>query len=159
MENDAFSDEDFFRALSRSGARALLIGRRALVALGAPVMTADYDLWLHADDIEALNAVFEPLGHHPNHDPATARSRGRYVIENGERVDVLVARASSGHAGETLRFDDAWERRRALEVKPGLSVQIPCLADLITTKRWAGRAKDIVDLQFLEQLRAAEASP
>ncbi len=159
MENDAFSDEDFFRALARSGARALLIGRRALVALGAPVMTADYDLWVHPDDIEALNAVFEPLGHHPNHDPATARARGRYVLENGERVDVLVARASSGHTGDLLRFDDAWARRRALAVRPGLSVSMPCLEDLITTKRWAGRAKDLVDLQFLEELRAGEGAP
>jgi hypothetical protein len=36
----------FFRELHRSGARALLIGRRALVLLGLPVLTADYDFWL-----------------------------------------------------------------------------------------------------------------
>ena len=33
-----FYDEDFFRTLAASGARALLIGRRALIALGAPVI-------------------------------------------------------------------------------------------------------------------------
>jgi hypothetical protein len=31
----------FFRAVANSGARALLIGRRALIALGLPVMTRD----------------------------------------------------------------------------------------------------------------------
>jgi hypothetical protein len=45
-----FEEADFFRALSRSGARVLLIGRRALIALGLPVLTADYDLWVHIDD-------------------------------------------------------------------------------------------------------------
>ena len=39
---------NFFGAIDKSGARALLIGRRALIALGMPVLTADYDLWLSA---------------------------------------------------------------------------------------------------------------
>jgi hypothetical protein len=151
--DDGFSDEDFFRALARSGARVLLIGRRALVALGAPVMTADYDLWVHADDIEKVNGVFEPLGHMPNRTPEAARNAGRYVIENGERVDVLVARASSGHAGPLLSFDDAWARRQRVAIRAGVSVDLPSIEDLIATKRWAARAKDLVDIQFLEELR------
>jgi len=32
-----------FRAITASGARALLIGRQALVALGMPIMTSDYE--------------------------------------------------------------------------------------------------------------------
>ena len=77
MESDEFYDEDFFRVVQASGARALLIGRRALVALGAPVMTTDYDLWLHREDIERLNTAFEAVGHFPNHPPSVARERGR----------------------------------------------------------------------------------
>ena len=59
VEADAFDEETFFRALAQ--VRCLLIGRRAMVALGLPVLTADYDLWLHIDDIEALNALVVPL--------------------------------------------------------------------------------------------------
>jgi hypothetical protein len=44
MEATAFDEEALFSAIARSGVRALLIGRRALVALGIPVLTADYDL-------------------------------------------------------------------------------------------------------------------
>jgi hypothetical protein len=36
MEADEISDEEAFRTLQDSKARALLIGRRALVLLGAP---------------------------------------------------------------------------------------------------------------------------
>lgn len=94
MQAGEFSDEDFFRVVTESGARALLIGRRALILLGAPVMTSDYDLWLHFDDAEKLNAAFAAVDHCPNRTPEGARRTGRYVIENGERVDVMLARSA-----------------------------------------------------------------
>jgi hypothetical protein len=46
MEPSTFDELEFFRAIQQSGARALLIGRRALVLLGLPVLTAEYDLIL-----------------------------------------------------------------------------------------------------------------
>jgi hypothetical protein len=47
VQGSHFEEVEFFRAVAGSGARALLIGRRALVALGMPVLTADYDIrWL-----------------------------------------------------------------------------------------------------------------
>ena len=79
MEADAFDESAFFAALEASGARVLLIGRRALVALGIPVGTFDYDLWVHIDDIEKLNAALAPFDLHPKRTPAEARSIGRYV--------------------------------------------------------------------------------
>ena len=48
MRGSAFDEISFFSAIEASGARALLIGRRALVVLGLPVLTADYDFWLHS---------------------------------------------------------------------------------------------------------------
>ena len=48
MRGSAFDEISFFSAIAASGARALLIGRRALVVLGLPVLTADYDFWLHS---------------------------------------------------------------------------------------------------------------
>jgi hypothetical protein len=152
-----FDDETFFRVLASSGARALLIGRRALILLGAPVMTADYDLWAHFDDIELLNRAFEAKDHSANHTPAEARQRGRYVIENGERIDVMVARATTGGADVALDFDSAWGRRQEVEVGANLRVSVPSLPDLIITKRWGGRPKDLADLQFLEALRRGES--
>lgn len=38
MQGSDFDEAGFFRSIAKSGSRALLIGRRALVALGIPVL-------------------------------------------------------------------------------------------------------------------------
>lgn len=153
MEATDFDEVDFFRALDRSGARILVIGRKALIMLGLPVATHDYDLWIHVDDIEKLNAAVEPFDHFPSCSPADARARGRYVLEDGEHVDVLLTRSRTTQKGETLTFDDAWGRRERITLTDDVSAFVPCIDDLILTKEWAMRAKDIGDIQLLEALR------
>ena len=49
MEATDLDERAFFGAIDASGARALLIDRKALIALGMPVLTADYDFWIHTD--------------------------------------------------------------------------------------------------------------
>jgi len=157
VQASEFEEAEFFRAIAASGARALLIGRRALVALGIPVLTADYDFWLHIDDIAAFNAAVEAQGLFPSRTPEEARGRGRYVLENDERVDVLVARSVPTIDGVRVGFDDVWDRRRALEVAPGVTLPVPTLDDLILTKRFGGRPKDLEDIRLLEALRKEKA--
>lgn len=152
-----FEEAEFFRALATSGARVLVIGRRALVALGIPVLTADYDLWISSEDIERLNAALEPLGLTPNHPPGDARSRGRYVLENGDHVDVFVARQIATRDGDPVRFDEVWSRRRTLRFDDDSEMQVPSIPDLIRTKKWGMREKDLIDIQHLEALARREA--
>lgn len=153
MEGSLFEEAEFFRAIAGSGARALLIGRRALIALGIPVLTVDYDFWLDIDDIARFNEAVEPLGLVPTHTPEEARARGRYVAENDERVDVLVARSVPTVDGVRVTFDEIWPRRRGLEVAPGVVIPVPATADLILTKRFGARPKDLEDIRLLEALR------
>lgn len=146
------------RAIFESGARVLLIGRRALVALGVPVMTADYDLWVHPSDVELLNQGFAALDHVASHGPAEARLRGRYVIENGEHIDVLIAQTVLGKTGSQLSFDDAWQRKQELVWSEDVDsdtvrIFIPSIDDLIATKQWAMRDKDIADIKLLQALK------
>jgi len=152
VQVDEFDEEAFIAALSR--VRALLIGRRALIALGLPVLTADYDVWLHIDDIEALNAELAPLDLLPNRSPAEARRAGRYVLENGEHVDVFVARAIPTVDGVSVAFDDLWTRRQAVAYSPKADIVIPSIEDLILTKRFGGRKRDIADIEYLEALKS-----
>ena len=156
MEGSPFEEAGFFRAIGESGARALLIGRRALIALGIPVLTVDYDFWLHIDDIAAFNRAIEPMGLHPTQTPEEARARGRYVAENDERVDVLVARSVPTVDGVRVVFDELWPRRRGLEVAAGVVLAVPEIPDLILTKRFGGRPKDFEDIRLLEALRREE---
>jgi hypothetical protein len=157
MEGSEFDEVEFFRAVQKSGARALLIGRRALVILGLPVLTADYNFWIHIDDSAAFNRAAEPFGLVPTRAPEEARSRGRYALENLEKVDVLVARVVPTVDGVDVSFQDVWTRRRGLELAPGVKVDLPALDDLILTKRFAARPKDLEDIRLLEVLRSAEA--
>ncbi len=153
MQPSEFDESELFRAIAASGARALLIGRRALVALGIPVLTADYDFWIHIDDIVAFNTAVEPQGLSPTRSPEEARGRGRYVLENDERIDVLVARSVPTIDGVRVAFDDVWSRRRALQTALGVTLALPALDDLILTKRFGGRPKDLEDIRLLEALR------
>ena len=158
MEGTAFDEIEFFRAIERSQTRSLLIGRRALVVLGLPVLTADYDLWIHPDDARLLNALAKPLGLEPTHTPDEAQARGRYALQNDEVVDVLVARSVTTVDGVKVAFDDLWARRKTLPLAATASVALPALEDLILTKRFAGRPKDVEDIRLLEALRREEGS-
>jgi len=156
MKGSEFDETEFFRSIHLSGARSLLIGRRALVALGVPVLTADYDFWIHIDDIVLFNTAVEPMELWPTRGPDEARARGRYVLENDERVDVLVARSVPTTDGVSVAFTDLWQRRRLLPIGPGVDVAMPALDDLILTKRFASRPKDLEDIRLLEALRSEE---
>jgi hypothetical protein len=47
-----------------------------MVMLGLPVMTADYDYWLHIDDIERFNAALEGHDHFANATPDERANAG-----------------------------------------------------------------------------------
>ena len=159
MEGTDFEERVFFQGIAQSGARALLIGRRALVALGLPLLTADYDFWVHPDDVVLFNAAVEPVGLVANHTPEEARQRGRYVLENDEHVDVLATRSVSTVDGLVVVFDGLWNRRLTLHLDPDTPVTIPSIADLILTKRFAPRPKDIEDIRLLQTLLTTGGKP
>ena len=152
MEAASFDEEALFSAIARSKARVLLIGRRALVALGLPVLTADYALWVHIDDIALLNGALACVDLFPNRPPDEARRFGRYVIEGDERIDVLVARQSSTKHGVVLRFRP-WARRKSLAYTPAIAIEVPTIDNLIVTKQWSLRPKDLDDIALLEKLK------
>jgi hypothetical protein len=154
MRGGEFDEAAFFGAIHQSGARALLIGRRALVLLGLPVLTADYDFWVHIDDIAVFNAAAARCELVPSVPPDSARQRGRYILENDEHVDVLVARAVTTVDGVRVAFDEVWAARRPVSVAAGIDVQLPGIDDLILTKRFADRPRDVEDIRLLRILQS-----
>jgi len=154
MQADDFDEAAFFAAIAASGARALLIGRRALVVLGVPVLTADYDFWLAIDDIAAFNAAAATFELRPTKSPEEARRTGRYVLENDEHVDVLVARTVTTRMGAVVQFEELWSRRQSRELAAGAPVHLPTIEDLILTKQFALRPRDLEDIRVLESLKS-----
>lgn len=153
MRAGTFDELAFFRAIQASGIRALLIGRRAMVVLGLPVLTADYDFWITADDAAAFNDAAKAFDLTASKSPEDARRVGRYVLENDEHVDVLVASSVTARTGEVVVFDEVWQRRRSVILADGVDIALPAIDDLILTKRFALRPKDIEDIRLLELLR------
>jgi hypothetical protein len=158
MEPSEFDEPSFFRAIHQSRVRALLIGRRALVLLGLPVLTADYDFWIAIDDIGTFNEVGRRFDLRATRTPEEARRNGRYVLENGEHVDVLVARAVPTVDGHPLEFESLWNRRRTVHLDD-CDVYIPMLDDLILTKQIAARPKDLEDIRLLRILKEQGRDP
>jgi hypothetical protein len=128
-----------------------------MVAHGIPVLTGDYDYWIAIDDIEVFNRAALSLDLLPTHPPAVARTRGRYILEGGEHVDVLVARSVAAASGDVVTFDDAWSHRVEVEYAAGVPLNLTSIADLIRLKRVASRAKDLQDIRLLEE--AEKANP
>ena len=153
-----FDEAEFFRKLFTSGARVLLIGRQALIALGLPVLTADYDLWVAFEDIERVNASLDSLGFVPTKTPEEARRLGRYVLENSEHVDVLIARSVSTVQAVPVAFEDLWSRRQTVPLFPGVDVALPSIDDLIATKLFGARQRDMADISLLEALKKRGAT-
>lgn len=154
MRGNEFDELAFFGAIHESGVRALLIGRRALALLGLPVLTADYDFWIAIDQIADFNAAAARCDLHPTVDPEEARRRGRYVVENDEHVDVLIARSLTTADGVQVNFEDVWGRRQTVRLAPGIEVHRPAIDDLILTKRFADRPKDLEDIRLLRILKS-----
>ena len=154
MRGGEFDEASFFGAIHQSGARALLIGRRALVLLGLPVLTADYDFWVNIDDIAVFNAAAAHCDLLPTVPPEIARQRGRYALENDEHVDVLVVRAVTTVDSVRVAFEDVWAARRPVSVAAGVDVQLPGIDDLILTKRFADRPRDLEDIRLLRILQS-----
>lgn len=154
MGPSEFDESEFFRAIAESGARALLIGRRALVALGLPLLTADYDFWIHIDDAAKFNHAGRTVGLVPSQTPEEARKSGRYVLENDEHVDVLLARSVPTVDGARVAFDEIWPRRETLDRGDGVTICVPALDDLVATKKFAARRKDVADIQLIEGLKS-----
>jgi hypothetical protein len=118
------------------------------------VLTADYDFRIALEDIELFNAVCEPFDLHPTRTPDESRRSERYVLENDEHIDVLVARSIPATDGSVVTFDALWAARQPIALDTSASIWIPDLDGLIATKRIASRPKDLEDIRLLEALRA-----
>lgn len=152
MPASEFDEVEFYKAIAASGARALLIGRRAQIALGIDVMTADYDFWIHRDDIDLFNAVCSTFDLDPDKTPKQARETGHYVLESDIHVDVFVAKHIPTRDGQQVVFEEVWQRALQTRPAPDILIQIPTIEDLILTKRFGQRGKDALDIQRLQAL-------
>ncbi len=153
MEPERFLDPlDFLRRLHASDMRYLLVGRQAMVLLGAPVLSADYDFYLspEPEDLKTLLSLAEDLRLEVS--PKQASRRPFFsLLGDTLKLDFFRARRYSIPGGESFTFDEIFERRKVIPVDD-FAVYVPTVRDLIRTKMIRGLPRDMEDLKYLQAL-------
>ena len=153
-------------ALERHDVAYVIIGGIASLAHGSPLPTVDVDVCpaYDADNLgrlaralRDLGAKLAPPGADPIDFPLDGASLGQFVsacfVTDAGDVDVVmwpdgIERGYRGLVGNAVRVE-----------LHGHDVRIAALDDIITSKRAAGRAKDVGALPYLERLRELRERP
>jgi len=146
---------DLLREFNRHDIRYLIIGRRAVILYGGPVLTADNDFWIHpADKKKTLSLLLEKFGFELSYPPDT-----RKPIVTGfsgmKKYDLFFQKSVRNMENETIEFEECYENSITKEdVGLGLSFRIPSVDDLIRLKKI--RKPNVKDEQDIEYLLKAK---
>ena len=142
---------DLVRVLNRHKIRYLVIGRRAVILYGGPVLTADHDIWLHPEDEKkVLLLLSEKLDFELSHPPDTKRP-----IVTGfsgmKKYDLFFQRSVKNIENETIEFEDCYSNSvLKKDVREKVSFRIPSIDDLIRLKKIRkANVKDQQDIEYL----------
>lgn len=142
---------DLIRELNRLNIRYLIIGRRAIILYGGPVLTADHDLWIHpADKGKTLSLLSEKLAFELSHPPHTKRP-----IVTGfsgmKKYDLFFQKSVKNIENETIDFEDC--HRKSTTIKDpveDIEFRVPSINDLIRLKKVRQpNVKDDQDIEYL----------
>ncbi len=144
--NSDFSD--LLRIFNDHNVKYLVIGGYAVVQYAEPRFTKDLDLMISTDskNAEAVYTALKEFGAPLAGLTPKDFSEEGFFFQMGVppvRVDILM-----GIPG--VQFDQCWKRRVEVDFD-GLRVLFISKADLITSKRAAGRPQDLIDADLLSR--------
>ena len=134
-------------ALSEAGAEFLVIGAHAVAVYARPRATGDLDLWIRSttENVERVWSALVTFGaplHELTRDDLTSDDLVFQIGVAPNRIDILTSVGG-------VSFDEAWPRRSTVELW-GMTVPVIGREDLVTTKRAAGRPRDLADVAELD---------
>ena len=141
--------------LNRRKIRYLIIGRRAVILYGAPVLTVDTDLWIHPEDKKkALSLLLDDLRLEISRPPDTKKP-----IVSGfsglKKFDLFFQKSIKNIENETIKFEDCYKNSiLKKDPKEDVSFRIPSVDDLIRLKKI--RKPNVKDEQDIEYLLKAK---
>jgi len=141
------------REFNRQNIRYLIIGRRAVILYGGPVLTADNDLWIHpADKRKTLSLLLEKFGFELSHPPDTKKP-----IVTGfsgmKKYDLFFQKSVRNMEDEMIEFEECYKNSTTKQ-DVDLSFRIPSIDDLIRLKKI--RKPNVKDEQDIEYLLKAK---
>ena len=145
---------DIVKDFNKMGIKHLIIGRRAVVLYGAPVLTADYDFWIDLNEKDKVLAYFADKGcTFP--DSEESRKPIVQVYAGPKKIDLFFHDAIRNLEGDLIEFGSCY-RRATIKEDPEQEIffYIPSIDDLIKTKKI--RKENVKDLQDIEYLLKAK---
>jgi hypothetical protein len=146
---------DLVREFNRQHIRYLIIGRRAVILYGGPVLTADNDLWIHPSDKQkTLFLLLEKFGFELSHPPDT-KSPIVTGFSGMRKYDLFFQKSVRNVEKETIEFEQCYENSIIKEdAEESLFFRIPSIDDLIRLKKI--RKTNVKDEQDIEYLLKAK---
>ncbi len=141
------------RSLAEVGLEAVLIGNAAAALQGAPVTTVDLDFLFRRTprNIGKLKQLATRLRATVLRPYYPVSDLFRLVRDDdGLQVDFM------GSIHGIRSFEGLRDRGRTIRIA-GVELRVACLADIIRSKRAAGRPRDLAVLPLLEKAREEEA--
>ena len=148
-------DEELFELFNQEKVKYLIIGAHALGFYGIPRLTGDIDVLVGAaaSNARRVTSAVRRFGFNIKGIEEKDFMKPDAVMQLGYppvRIDILTS--ISG-----VDFEEAWKRRVAGKYGR-IAVWFIAKEDLLTSKRAAGRKKDILDIEILSS-RAKKSSP
>ncbi|MEW6619213.1 MAG: hypothetical protein AB1422_07740 [bacterium] len=143
---------EFIAAIHNAHIKYLLIGRQAMIAYGIPVQTMDYDLYIDGSRENTKNflEIAEKFDLFPSKKLDEMESYFMFKLENDVSIDVFRAKKKIIQEGETISFEEMYNRKEVITDETGFQVNVPCVEDLIKLKK-TDRYKDTIDIKYLEK--------
>jgi hypothetical protein len=138
--------KDLLKALNEAKARYLVVGGYAVIKHTEPRYTKELDVWVSPDSenakrvycaLQNFGAPLEGVTVDDFTDTSIVYHMGRAPA----RIDILMSLKG-------LDFEGSWAKRVAAEFGD-VATQFLSPQDLITNKRLAGRAQDLMDVESL----------
>jgi len=142
---------DVIREFNRLEIRYLIIGRRAVILYGAPVLTGDNDIWIYTGDRrKALSLLAEKFDFELSHPVETKRP-----IVTGfsgmKKYDLFFQKSARNVENDTVEFEECYRNSVLIEdPAKSISFRVPSLDDLVRLKKMREpNAKDEQDIEYL----------
>lgn len=147
--------------LAQRRIRYLLIGRWAVAQHGAPVVTADYDLWVHPNDRKKFFRLLETAFDAELPDPAQWNRPLVTAYVGPDKIDCFSPKRIVNDEGEERTFDQVYARAEIKKnPKERLSIRVPNIDDLIALKKFTQndplkQARNLEDIRYLLTIKQA----
>lgn len=150
-----FSLLDVIREFNSLEIRYLIIGRRAVILYGGPVLTGDNDLWIHNEDKKkTLSLLKEKLGFELSH-PVDTRQPIVTGYSGMKKYDLFFHKGTRTMEKEKVEFDECYKNATVLaDPTKHIAFKVPSIDDLIRLKKIRPpNVRDEQDIEYLLKIK------